>query len=339
MNMKIIGENEDGVGVDVVDNNSVTHEITLEKETWDIVYHDQDGYPDDPTERTNEGNEHVNQARRFAKYHVYRERGYETIDPYSEADRIANPDRLLLATLVVGAMGIDRFEAHFGDYYRQLMSYHTDEAPIVDLPDEAATADLVRVEQDLFLDFDESDVEDFVTYLHESDALAALEAALECPRDLSGDADAFERLKAALQTVHADSNLDAYAEEIAALFVDSLSPLRVYWQRNGRKHVEHGPGSTPGVDHGPDARLQMIAGDWEIDSIESFQHYLVHHLRCQLRDCYVGMGLQPPTNARVKGPGIYTFANWCQHYDIYQSYHDQNATIDWDQLTPVPKAE
>ncbi|PYZ02522.1 hypothetical protein C8039_18400, partial [Halogeometricum sp. wsp3] len=45
----------------------------------EVTYHEQDGYPDDPDKRTSEENEHVNQARRYAKYYVFAQRGYDPV--------------------------------------------------------------------------------------------------------------------------------------------------------------------------------------------------------------------------------------------------------------------
>ena len=78
MNANITGENDERVGLYVTDNNDVEHWIEMEFD-GEIKYHEQDGYPDDPDDRTGDGNEHVNQARRYAKYYVYQERGYDTL--------------------------------------------------------------------------------------------------------------------------------------------------------------------------------------------------------------------------------------------------------------------
>ncbi|WP_239524460.1 hypothetical protein [Halogeometricum borinquense] len=76
MDAIITGESE-RIGLSVIDNNDVEHLIEM-NESGEIKYHDQDGYPDDPCERARAENIHVNQARRFAKYWVYRKRGYDT---------------------------------------------------------------------------------------------------------------------------------------------------------------------------------------------------------------------------------------------------------------------
>nr|WP_239524404.1 hypothetical protein [Halogeometricum borinquense] len=78
MEATIIGEDEVDVGVEVIDNDGIEHRIVIGHD-GEIKSHVQDGYPDDPTERTNKEDQNVAQARRFARWHVYREKGYDTI--------------------------------------------------------------------------------------------------------------------------------------------------------------------------------------------------------------------------------------------------------------------
>jgi hypothetical protein len=65
----------------------------------------------------------------------------------------------------------------------------------------------------------------------------------------------------------------------------------------------------------------------EPGSLTDFQRQLVHHLKCQIRDCYVGMGIAPPEPVRVPGPGLYNFLARYQSLDLYQPYHDPDARI------------
>ncbi len=66
-------------------------------------------------------------------------------------------------------------------------------------------------------------------------------------------------------------------------------------------------------------------------SLEEFREYLDHHLRCQIRDCYVGMGLVPPEPYRVVGFGNFIYARRYDHYDLYPRVHlqegDHNAAF------------
>jgi hypothetical protein len=39
------------------------------------------------------------------------------------------------------------------------------------------------------------------------------------------------------------------------------------------------------------------------------------------------MGVEPPTQYRVLGPGQYRFTGKCQHFDVYPEYYDNDADI------------
>ena len=63
-----------------------------------------------------------------------------------------------------------------------------------------------------------------------------------------------------------------------------------------------------------------------------FQRALLQHLRCQVRDCYIEMGIAPPEEFRVQGPGFYDNIGWYENHDFYQNYYDTRATIsDWQE--------
>ncbi len=101
MKSEIIGEDKKDIGTKVTDNNDVVHQIEMHKSNGEIYAHEQGGYPDDPAERTIAGNEHVNRARRFAKYWVYRERGYETLEWRH------NPNRITAAAMAIAPLRAD----------------------------------------------------------------------------------------------------------------------------------------------------------------------------------------------------------------------------------------
>ena len=98
MNAEIEGEDKEYVKIYVTDNSGTEHNITLEKDSGEIPYHEQDGYSDKAANRTAEGNEHVEQARRFAQYYVYVDRGYDTVPSTDHPERI-NAVRLAIQEL------------------------------------------------------------------------------------------------------------------------------------------------------------------------------------------------------------------------------------------------
>jgi len=76
MRANITGENDERIGLYVYDSNDVEHWIEMEFD-GEIKYHEQDGYPDDPHDRTLNERGRVLQARDFARHHVWQETEYE----------------------------------------------------------------------------------------------------------------------------------------------------------------------------------------------------------------------------------------------------------------------
>ena len=147
MKAVITGENDERVGINLLDNSDVEHVIEMEFDGT-IKYHQQDGYPDDPDERTEAGNEHVNQARRFARYWVYRKRGYDTLKP------VQNPDRIAQAAVVLQLLSVDAVERFFGELYQQFRAASTDGDRPITLPDGVGHREAVY-QQDIYLGLDD----------------------------------------------------------------------------------------------------------------------------------------------------------------------------------------
>lgn len=110
MEGKIIEQDDDWIGVSVVDNASVEHKIAVGFDR-EIHGHGQDGYPDDPSERTPVENEHVAQARRYGKHTVYEERGEAVLSWDEDLPKLAALEETLQA------LSSTAFERYFGDYY------------------------------------------------------------------------------------------------------------------------------------------------------------------------------------------------------------------------------
>ncbi|QIB76578.1 hypothetical protein G3I44_18655 [Halogeometricum borinquense] len=110
MKATIYGEDEIVTGVEVIDNANIEHDIQVERD-GSIYAHQQDGYPDIAANRTNEGNELVNQARRYARYHVYQERGYEAF-PWDE-----NLPQIETVGKAIEELSAEEFEQYFGEFY------------------------------------------------------------------------------------------------------------------------------------------------------------------------------------------------------------------------------
>lgn len=318
MKANIEGEDDDYVKIYVTDNRDVTHNITVEKQTGEIAYHEQDGYPDDPANRTTAGDEHINQARRYARFYVYRKRGYDTVEP------MRNPDRIAAVTLAIGSLTQEQLLEYFGEYYQQLASYHTNQDPRIEAPVDASVG-VVRPEIDVYL----TDLSSASNWEAFAETLADVNAFERLETEPGSDA-ANEAFISRLETALAEDRLDLRGEAgtIGEFLLDDVSPLRVWWQRGTTTDTIETAGAVPERD--PDVRVQMLANMYEFGDPNGFQQWLVHHLRCQIRDCYIRMGIAPPEDLRVQGPGIYEQIGWYENHDFYPNYHDHRVEItDW----------
>ncbi|WP_049920773.1 hypothetical protein [Halopiger djelfimassiliensis] len=278
----------------------------MHKQNGEIYAHEQNGYPDDPTKRSDEGNEHVEQARRYARYYVYRERGYDTL---SNAE---NPGWIAAVGGVVGNLSPEEFEAYFGDYYQQFRYHVTGEGqPQVELPETVDEQTFVAYCTDVYLDLDAEALldEDVITYFGEAaDHLAGSTGGL------------FDQLRDLADSLGVD--------DVQPFELDATSAVELLYQGTTEEHYVGG--SSPRARE-PDARLELSPvdpGDDEYLSIEGFQALVVHHLLCQVRDCYLLMGLEPPEEYRVLGMGSYEASMRYEHRPLYENYHYTSADVD-----------
>ena len=107
MQSDIKKEADGAFGVEVIDNNTAEHRIAVGYD-GEIKAHQCEAYADDPANRTDEENEHNNQARRFARFYVYRERGHDTVD------HIENPDYIEAVRQSIVSASDEAFNRFFG---------------------------------------------------------------------------------------------------------------------------------------------------------------------------------------------------------------------------------
>lgn len=105
--------------------------------------------------------------------------------------------------------------------------------------------------------------------------------------------------------------------------IDAVSGVEIdyYTTDAERDAVRHG--EVP--DRDPHARIDVLPV--AIESLEGFRDYLTYTLRCQIRDCYVGWGLEPPEGHKLLGPGQFRFTGWYYLYDCYPDYFDSEASL------------
>jgi len=289
----ITGENDERVGISVIDNNDVEHVIEMEFD-GEIKYHEQDGYADKPANRTQEENEHIWQARRFAKWHVYRERGYDVVPPTE------NPDRILAALLAITYQSTTEFEECFGDLEVQLRSHYdgsTVELPFSDVdPD-----DPIIYQKDVYLQPDPIEFEPPVL-----DQFRAR---------FAGESES--------SVVPAEGELDLEELDSLEFEVAAVSGMHtIHNDGQGNEQVDHG--EQP-LDREPDARVELMAFD--PSSLESFHHYVVGHLAYQIRDRFLLMGVKPPVAFQAQGWGTYEGFQCQKFYPQYEDYWSSEATI------------
>ena len=312
MKAEIKKETDDGFGLSVVDNRGFEHKIGVCYD-GEIDGHLQDAYPNHPDDRTDAELRAVMEAREFARYHVYRERGYETLPPNEQ------PERLMLATLVVANLSMEAFEHHFGDLYQQLKSYSTEQEPVVDLPEGLSEDNYYLYAKELYLGLDDGDVE---SILDDIDA-ASLEVIVETINNSDS------RVDDVLATIGLEP-VDSTPSTISERLISAVSGVLVQWRIGEATHRQN---ADLDIEREPDVGIEVHPHD--PGSIEEFHAYIVDHLRCQLRDAYIQTGQTPPEYAQVQGPGRDLFTMMYQTVTALQPYHDPDATIDWNRAMQV----
>jgi len=291
MKAQIKKETDTGFGVLVTDNSSIEHKIGVQFDGH-VDGHLSDGYPDNPDKRTKAGNEHVNQARRFAKYWVYRQRGYDTLDGWQ------NPDRITLAATALMALDQPTVDSSLGDLDKQLQSLYSDIDPPVEIPDGVDPTSAVYL-YDLYLGMDDEDISAYADFIG----------------DLSVDE----------LTDLSNAEVESLPSHTEGLFIESTAGPHIKWDTTGDGQYRTAWADQP-VDRDPDARIELLA--FEPDSIIELKRQAVRNLLCQVRDCYLTMGIAPPEQFRLLGHGRHDASTWYVHNELYGAYYDPDAEVD-----------
>ena len=300
MKAEFTAEDDDHIGLNVIDNAQNTHDLTLRKGSGVIVYHQCEVYADDPRDRTPDENEYNEQARRYARYYVYQERGYDTVE------HTENPDYINAVREAIADLSDAEFRQYFGPLHQQLRSHHDDSVDrLVDIPAGARAEDAVIYELDAYLgiDIEDDSIADEVAALSEAHGLD-LEAATQPVTD------AAENDLADWESV-GEHLLDLTDGDVP-MNLAAVSGIHVgYPNSQGEHEVQE---ADDPLDREADARIELMPAD--PGSIEEFRAYLDHHLRCQVRDCLAGMGLFPPEPFQTVGYGKFIYARRYDHYDL-----------------------
>lgn len=290
---KITGENDERVGLYVDDNNGAEHWLEMEFD-GEIKYHECEAYPDKAAERTTEGNEHNNQARRYARWHVYRERGYDTLDHAN------NPDSILAVLIAIARLDESEFDEQFGDIQRQIESHY--DGSTVDLP------------------FDDADPDDVLVY--RKDVSLTPDPTAFDPPVLEQFVDYFEN-ESHLSPMPEKSILRQNSPTALEFEIQAVSGMHyLHTDGHGTERTRRGPDSLTGDVN---ATIELVPFD--PDEIESFHHYVVSHLAYQIRDCFLRMGLKPPVAFRQTGWGKYRAFHEQKFCSLYEDYWNAEETI------------
>jgi len=114
---------------------------------------------------------------------------------------------------------------------------------------------------------------------------------------------------------------EIYLDESGHIETTSGIIINYYVARGQRETVRYG--ETP--DREPDAKVEVFPAP--LVDLGPFRDYLVYNLRCQIRDCYHGCGMEPPEQYKVLGHGQYLFTGKYQHFDTYPRYYEIDANI------------
>jgi len=304
LDARIEGEDEEYVKIYVTDNLGSEHDLTIEKEAGDIAYHQCEDYANKAKDRTPNENEHNEQVRRYAKYYLYQNRGYDAVK------HTENPDYVNAVREAIGALSDEEFEEYFSPIYQQLQS-HYDEATeqVVEIPAESQSDESLIYELDIYL---EDNTTEFANQYGLKFDQESFQSVTDLTRqDLIG-------WKTADQPPIKRTDDDSATPEISA-----VSGIHVgYATAAGEHKTKRG---TDPLEHEPDATIELppeYLGDFD-----GFRVYLDHHLRCHVRDCFVGMGLVPPEQFQVIGFGTLDYAQRYDYYDLYLPFcdHEQRA--------------
>lgn len=297
--------------VEVQDQQDVTHTVVLGAD-GSVKRHEQEDYQDDTADRTPEEAERLQQALQYARWHVYRETEYDPVP----AGR--NPDRIAATTMALNALPYQPFEDTVGDLFHQIWGHHGGFMPQpLTLEDAVPDDNPVVYKLNLYL-------EDDVSTLRRARERHAQEIAALATDD-PGDIDAEDVLREFDDETAESFGVEAKAAAAKAsdYTIESASELYYIYFADGEKHTVENDDPR---ERRPDTVLQMPI--LPIESMDEFKTHLYRHLACQIRDCYLGMGVEPPEPYRVVGFGIHEYTEKYEELDIYELYFDPEADLD-----------
>jgi len=294
----IIGEDEGDIGTEVVDNNNKEHQIEMNKTSGDIYAHACEAYADKARDRTPNENQYNEQARRYAKYYVYRERGYDTLE------HTKNPDYVNAAREAIDTLSDEEFKSYFGTVHQQLQSHYDEdcERPI-EIPAEAQDESAVVYNLDVYLDATHSEIAD--------------QPGIEFDQDTAESATEITRQDLSHWTRFNDPLIAYSGIEGSPPEISTISEIHVGYLNATGDYIVHR--ETDPIEREPDVTIELLPEF--VGSLEEFRRYLEKHLRCHIRDCFVRTGVVPPFAFQLIGFGTVKAMRRYEFFDLYPLFY------------------
>lgn len=282
MNAEIIDGDDRGLGVKVIDDHGIEHKISVGFD-GEIQGHTQEGISGSPESWTADDWTILDQAERYARYHVFQESDHQTVPPYETQDSL---ERALTA---IEALSEDAFAAEFDHVYEQVKDLSAGVDPTVPLPADARPHPKHRRDDPAQVPFQTDDASEMAG---RGDVRVMVDIYLD-------DDDAFEERSG----IH-----------------------HRYYNLEGEWATDWGQDPFP--DRTPAARLQLWC--YPTMSRAGFRNLVENNIKCQIRDIYIGRGLEPPETYRITGPGLQELSVPYADPDVtvYPPYHNFHAVID-----------
>ncbi|AFO55277.1 MULTISPECIES: hypothetical protein [unclassified Natrinema] len=310
MKASITAEDNEYIGLNVFDNDGKVHDLTLEKSSGTIEFHEANNYPKKGN-RSDEQQERVNQACRFAQYYVFIEHGYDTI-PAPE-----NPVRIDAVRQAITEMNRSEFEDLFGDLYQQLeYEEGNGSSPAMTVPSNATDPCIYCKNIYLGIDPLETDLGTQLASKHDLDvtqSAAEIDLTDVSARELESWGEFSGEFAARATNENLDLRETAYIDETSDLYVKYPDGAQL---AVADEHLEL-------AARDPDTIIELLPIDPQ--DMEYFKSFMDHYLRCQIRDSFVEMGVHPPEAFQVIGMGRFMAARGYDYIDFYPEFHNPNA--------------
>lgn len=304
--------------VTVEDNQGETHTITIDT-TGTVHEHQTDAYSTDPADRTPAENEHVNQARQYARYALVVEDNEQQALPLTE-----HPGLQYTMYRTVAHAPDEQIDEILRPLAAQLESHGSQTlASPVEVPRHVSGDDLLFYRTDIWVTvsdkFAQRELQQYLRSMSEDRMHSTLGSMLT--GDMMGSG-------IEIMLAVGDAAKEHGSDPIKMLRIGARSNIRPVVVDSDGREFESTPASQ--VEEPPAATLELPP--MPVGTREEFRDLLAYHLLCRGRDAYLAMGIEPKEEVfKVQGPGSYEATQKYRSLEMYEDYHDPDADISsWD---------